>query len=97
MVGFDILDVLLTILLNRITDWTKIVLRFALSVQAFCDISFSLSPCALWPRQELYSVVFPRNVTEFSYRYHKSSRADMMVSFQALEGTSRYAALLSLL
>ncbi|CAM9229391.1 unnamed protein product [Ectocarpus fasciculatus] len=39
--------------------------------------------------QELYSVVFPRNVTEFSYRYHKSSRADMMVSFQALEGTSR--------
>lgn len=40
--------------------------------------------------QELYSVVFPRNVTEFSYRYHESSRADMMVSFQALEGTSRY-------
>ncbi|CBN74457.1 Threonine ammonia-lyase [Ectocarpus siliculosus] len=39
--------------------------------------------------QELYSVVFPRNVTEFSYRYHTSSRADMMVSFQALEGTSR--------
>lgn len=36
-------------------------------------------------------MVFPRNVTEFSYRYHKSSRADMMVSFQALEGTSRYA------
>ncbi|CAN0341992.1 unnamed protein product, partial [Ectocarpus sp. 8 AP-2014] len=32
--------------------------------------------------------VFPRNVTEFSYRYHKSSRADMMVSFQALQGTS---------
>lgn len=39
--------------------------------------------------QELYSVVFPRNVTEFSYRYHESSRADMMVSFQALAGTTR--------
>eukprot|EP00752_Nemacystus_decipiens_P004133 g3782.t1 len=39
--------------------------------------------------QELYSVLFPRNVTEFSYRYHESSRADMMVSFQALAGTSR--------
>lgn len=33
--------------------------------------------------------MFPRNVTEFSYRYHESSRADMMVSFQTLAGTTR--------
>ncbi|CAM9824347.1 unnamed protein product, partial [Laminaria digitata] len=39
--------------------------------------------------QELYSVIFPRNVTEFSYRYHEADRADMMVSFQALTGTPR--------
>ncbi|CAN0126348.1 unnamed protein product [Pylaiella littoralis] len=39
--------------------------------------------------QEMYSTVFPRNVTEFSYRYHESSKAHMMVSFQALPGTSR--------
>lgn len=47
------------------------------------------STCERPRAQELYSVVSPRNVTEFSYRYHESSRADMMVSFQALDGTTR--------
>lgn len=39
--------------------------------------------------QELYAAVAPRNVTEFSYRYHQDDEADIIISFQALPGGSR--------
>uniref|UniRef100_A0A7S2SP50 Threonine dehydratase n=2 Tax=Rhizochromulina marina TaxID=1034831 RepID=A0A7S2SP50_9STRA len=33
--------------------------------------------------RDLYSVIAPRNVTEFSYRYNTAKRADVIISFQA--------------
>ena len=33
--------------------------------------------------RELYSLIAPRNVTEFSYRFHAKSHADVIISFQA--------------
>lgn len=39
--------------------------------------------------QELYAALEPRNVTEFSYRYHQDDEADIIISFQALPGSSR--------
>jgi C-terminal regulatory domain of Threonine dehydratase len=35
--------------------------------------------------------VFPRNVTEFSYRYHDGERARILLSYQSLPGVSRAA------
>merc|ERR1711957_660700 len=32
--------------------------------------------------RRLYSLVWPRNVTEFSYRFESRERADVMLSFQ---------------
>eukprot|EP00953_Heterococcus_sp_UTEX-ZZ885_P036723 18899-Heterococcus_DN1.PRE.1 len=37
----------------------------------------------------LYKTVFPRNVTEFSYRYHDGERARILLSYQSLPGVSR--------
>mmetsp|Transcript_2895 Transcript_2895/g.4367 ORF Transcript_2895/g.4367 Transcript_2895/m.4367 type:complete len:552 (-) Transcript_2895:33-1688(-) len=34
--------------------------------------------------RELYGLVFPRNVTEFSYRYHDSENAHVLLSFQSM-------------
>jgi threonine dehydratase len=39
----------------------------------------------------LYKTVFPRNVTEFSYRYHDGERARILLSYQSLPGVSRAA------
>lgn len=36
--------------------------------------------------RQLYSVLYPRNVTEFSYRHNNSTKANVFVSFQALPG-----------
>ena len=33
--------------------------------------------------RDLYSIIAPRNVTEFSYRYNTQDRADVIISFQA--------------
>ena len=33
--------------------------------------------------RDLYSLIAPRNVTEFSYRFHSKSHADVIISFQA--------------
>ena len=41
--------------------------------------------------RQLYSAIFPRNVTEFSYRYHGVQTADVIISFQCLVGSSREA------
>jgi threonine dehydratase len=38
--------------------------------------------------RQLYSLIYPRNVTEFSYRHNGSSKANVFVSFQALAGKS---------
>lgn len=35
----------------------------------------------------LYNLIYPRNVTEFSYRHNGTEKADIFVSFQALAGT----------
>ncbi|CAM9708450.1 unnamed protein product [Discosporangium mesarthrocarpum] len=40
--------------------------------------------------QALYEALFPRNVTEFSYRYHDGEEADIIISFQALPGSPRH-------
>jgi threonine dehydratase len=37
---------------------------------------------------ELYAVLLPRNVTEFSYRHNGSQHANVFVSFQAIRGKS---------
>jgi C-terminal regulatory domain of Threonine dehydratase len=37
----------------------------------------------------LYRHVFPRNVTEFSYRYHDGEAAQILLSYQSLPGTAR--------
>lgn len=35
----------------------------------------------------LYSLIYPRNVTEFSYRHNGTDRANVIASFQALSGS----------
>lgn len=37
----------------------------------------------------LCTAVFPRNVTEFSYRYHDNDEARILISFQSPTGVSR--------
>lgn len=39
--------------------------------------------------RQLYSAIFPRNVTEFSYRYNSPTTADVIISFQCMVGTGR--------
>ncbi|KAG5189185.1 l-threonine ammonia-lyase [Tribonema minus] len=39
----------------------------------------------------LYRSVFPRNVTEFSYRYHDGAAAQVLLSYQSLPGVARAA------
>lgn len=36
--------------------------------------------------RELYSIIYPRNVTEFSYRWNGSDKANVFVSYQCLPG-----------
>ena len=38
--------------------------------------------------RELYTLLYPRNVTEFIYRHNGTSKANVFVSFQALSGKS---------
>ena len=37
--------------------------------------------------RELHSLLYPRNITEFSYRHNGSEIANIVVSFQALSGS----------
>lgn len=39
--------------------------------------------------RQLYSAIFPRNVTEFSYRFNSPDTADVIISFQCMAGASR--------
>ncbi len=39
--------------------------------------------------RQLYSGIFPRNVTEFSYRFNSPDTADVIISFQSMPGSSR--------
>lgn len=39
--------------------------------------------------RQLYSAIFPRNVTEFSYRYNSPDTADVIISFQCMPGAAR--------
>lgn len=39
--------------------------------------------------RQLYSAIFPRNVTEFAYRYNSPETADVIISFQSMPGASR--------
>jgi threonine dehydratase len=39
--------------------------------------------------RQLYSAIFPRNVTEFSYRYNNPETADVIISYQSMVGSSR--------
>eukprot|EP01038_Epipyxis_sp_PR26KG_P005145 gene5145-7165_t len=38
--------------------------------------------------RDLYSLIFPRNVTEFSYRHNNTGNANVFFSFQAISGSS---------
>lgn len=38
--------------------------------------------------RELHSIIYPRNVTEFSYRWNGSEKANVFVSYQSLTGRS---------
>ncbi|CAM9276467.1 unnamed protein product [Ascophyllum nodosum] len=71
---------------NMDFDRLRFVSERADSSETLISVTIPERPGAF---QELYSVVFPRNVTEFSYRYHNPSRADMIISFQAKPGIAR--------
>lgn len=39
--------------------------------------------------RQLYAAIYPRNVTEFSYRYNRPDMADVIISFQVMPGSTR--------
>ncbi|CAM9814404.1 unnamed protein product, partial [Phaeothamnion confervicola] len=71
---------------NMDFDRLRFVSERADSSETLLSVAIPERPGAF---RQLYAELFPRNVTEFSYRYRDPAHADIMISFQALPGVGR--------
>ena len=70
---------------NMDFDRLRFVSERADSSETLVSVAIPEKPGAF---RELYSVIYPRNVTEFSYRCNGTSRANVFVSYQSVSGRS---------
>jgi len=71
---------------NMDFDRLRFVSERSDSTESLLSVRISERPGSF---RQLYSGIFPRNVTEFSYRFNSPDTADVIISFQSMPNTNR--------